>query len=304
MLIGRCGVPAAGSGRLLPSHTLRPVDLLSVIDDARRSKELREMRAPIGKYLLIVLSVAGAAVAAAQAHNPAAVRLNNRGVALMGQQFTQRAEDSFAQAFKQDPKLAQAAINDGIALYTLQKLDAAKKALRQAIALDPKSAQAWYELGLTQHAGNELDAAVASFQHAAALDPHDADSLYFEGACYEETRQFDKAIAVFRKVLAINPLHASAEFGLARSLQRTGHIAEARQHFQRFQHLTSTKIGSPIGLAYGDQGHYSTVRPVKEPETVAAAMISVQLVEEPMLTGKAAAGFTGTGGACMLDTTG
>ena len=222
----------------------------------------------------------------------------------MGQQFTQRAEDSFAQAFKQDPKLAQAAINDGIALYTLQKLDAAKKALRQAIALDPKSAQAWYELGLVQHAGNELDAAVASFEHAAALDPHDADSLYFEGACYEETRQFDKAIAVFRKVLAINPLHASAEFGLARSLQRTGHIADARQHFQRFQHLTSTKIGSPIGLAYGEQGHYSTVRPVKEPETVAAAMIPVQLVEEPMLAGKAAAGFTGTGGACMLDTTG
>jgi tetratricopeptide (TPR) repeat protein len=100
----------------------------------------------------------------------------------------------------------------------------------------------------------------------AALD---ADSLYFEGACYQEMRQFDKAIDVFKKTLEINPLHASAEFGLARALQRTGHTAEAREHFARFQHLTSTKISSALGLSYGEQGHYSTVTAVEEPETIA-----------------------------------
>ena len=52
-----------------------------------------------------------------------AVRTNNRGVAEMGQQFTERAEGSFSAAFKKDPTLAQAAVNDGIALLTLQKLD-------------------------------------------------------------------------------------------------------------------------------------------------------------------------------------
>ena len=81
-----------------------------------------------------------------------AIRLNNRGVALMGQQFTERAAESFAEAFKKDPKLAQAAVNEGIALLTLQKLDEAKEWLRKAIALDPNSAQAWYNLGLAQHA--------------------------------------------------------------------------------------------------------------------------------------------------------
>ncbi len=55
-----------------------------------------------------------------------AVRLNNRGVAQMGQQFTDRAAATFADAFKKDPKLAQAAVNEGIALMTLQKLDEAK----------------------------------------------------------------------------------------------------------------------------------------------------------------------------------
>jgi Flp pilus assembly protein TadD len=232
------------------------------------------------------------------------VRMNNRGVALMGQQFTGRAEETFAEAFKKDPTLAQAAINEGIALLTLQKLNAAEQVLRQAIALDPNSAQAWYNLGLAQRAGNELGAALKSFQRAAALDPRDADSLYFEGSCYAEMQQFDKAIESFKNALEIDPLHASAEFGLARALQRMGRTEEARAHFKRFQRLTSTKIGSPIGLAYGEQGHYSTVTAVKEPEAMQQKMIPVRLMEEPMITGNTRADFTGNGGACMMDTTG
>ncbi len=50
-----------------------------------------------------------------------AVRLNNRGVAEMGQQFTEKAAASFAAAMKRDPKLAQAAINEGIALHDAAK---------------------------------------------------------------------------------------------------------------------------------------------------------------------------------------
>lgn len=235
-----------------------------------------------------------------------AIKLNNRGVALMGQQFTDRAADSFATAFRKDPKLAQAAINEGIATLAQQKLDQAKNWFKKAIAIDPKNPQAWYNLGLAQHAGNELADAVASFQEAVKLDPRDADSWYFEGACYEELRQFDKAIEIFEKTLAINPLHASAEFGLARALQRTGHTAEARGHFARFQHLTSTKISSALGLSYGERGHYSTVTAVEEPETTGRTMISVRLVAQPLVvSGRSdAAPWTTTGGACMIDATG
>ncbi len=246
-----------------------------------------------------------AASCAAQPHYDAeAIRLNNRGVALMGQQFTERAADTFAQAFAKDPKLAQATVNEGIALLALQKLDDAEKWLRKAIALDPDSAQAWYNLGLAQHANNDLPSALASFQRAAAIDPRDVDSLYFEGVCYEEMKQFDKAIAILEHALQVNPLHASAEFVLARSLQRTGHIAEAREHFTIFQHLSSTKISSPIGLSYGEQGHYSTATPVEMPQTVQRTMIPVHLVANSMLSETSAPPFTTTGGACMMDATG
>ncbi|MGA3262974.1 MAG: FG-GAP-like repeat-containing protein [Terracidiphilus sp.] len=252
--------------------------------------------------------MATATAARAQARFDAeAVRLNNRGVAQMGQQFTERAAETFAEAIKKDQTLAQAVINEGIALLYLEKLDEAKKWLQQAIALNPDNAQEWYNLGLAQHAGNELDPALASFQQAVKNDPWDADSYYFEGVCYQEMKQFDKAIAILRKALEINPLHASAEFAMARALQRSGNTADAKVHFQRFQHLTSTKIGAPIGLAYGEQGHYSTALPVEEPETGKRAMIPVRLVAQPMPGApevSLAPTFTATGGACMMDVTG
>jgi Tfp pilus assembly protein PilF len=230
-----------------------------------------------------------------------AVRLNNRGVALMGQQSTQKALDSFAAASKKDPKFAQAAINQAIALLALQRLDESKQRLKQAIAIEPNNAQAWYALGLVQHNGNETEAALDSFKQVAKLNPRDADSYYFEGLCYQELKQYDKATAALEQALKVDPLHASAEFVLARTLQRTGHTAEARQHFQRFQHLTSTKISSAIGQGYGEQGHYSTVTAVEEPETINPAMIPVHLRIRPF---PASGGGKPTGGACMADITG
>jgi tetratricopeptide (TPR) repeat protein len=255
-------------------------------------------------FAIACLTFASLSAVAQVRFDAEAVRLNNRGVALMGQQFTDKAAESFTEAFKKDPKLAQASINEGIALMTLQKLDEAKKSLQTALALNPNSAQAWYNLGLAQHAGNELEPALASFQHAVKIDPRDVDSWYFVGVCYGEMKQYDKAIETFKKALEVNPLHASAEFQLARALQRSGNTAEAKEHFKRFQHLTSTKISAAIGLAYGEQGHYSTVTPIEEPETARHPMIPMKLVAAPIVSGAKSLVSGSNGGACMLDVTG
>ncbi len=256
-----------------------------------------------GAQATLALLLAGAGAAAAQTRlDVEAIKLNNRGVALMGQQFTERAAAAFADAFKRDPKLAQAAINDGIALMALQKLEEAKESLQASIALDPKNPQAWYNLGLTQHADNELEPALASFEKATALDPRDADSYYFAGVCLSEMKRFDEAISMFQKALAITPQHASSEFAIARALQRSGRTPEAKEHFKLFQHMTSTKISAAIGLAYGEQGHYSTVTPVEEPQQHDKVMIPVRLEAQSLLAGKSEANETG--GACMLDVTG
>ena len=240
----------------------------------------------------------------AQMHfDPEAVRLNNRGVAQMGQQFTDRAAASFAQAFEKDSHMAQAEVNEGIALFYLQKLDEAKAALQRGLQIDPANARGWYNLGLVQHAGNELEPCLQSFQHVIAIDPRDADSYYYQGVCYQELKQFDKAIAVLQEALEINPLHASAEFALARALQRSGRAKDAEPHFKRFVHLTSTKVSSALSLSYGEQGHYSTAEPIEQPQTHNAASPAMGYFEpRPMLAPGDSQDLTG--GACLLDVTG
>jgi hypothetical protein len=119
---------------------------------------------------------------------------------------------------------------------------------------------------------------------------------------------------VLKEGLAIQPLHASSEFALARALQALGDKEQAKEDFKLFQHMTSTKISAAIGLAYGEQGHYSTVTPVEEPQARQRAMIPVKLVAEmigrasPIMPQKriinGAPGSSQTGGACMLDVTG
>jgi Tfp pilus assembly protein PilF len=262
---------------------------------------------------LAVVAAATMAAGAQARYDAEAVKINNRGVAQMGQQFTDRAEQSFAEAFKKDPRLAQAAANDGIALLYLQKPDEAIKMLQQAIAIDPNSALAWYNLGLAQHGANDLESALASFQHVVQIDPRDVDSFYFTGVCYRDLKQYDKAIEYFKKALAIEWLHASSEFALAQVLQRSGRTAESKEHFKLFQHMSSTKISAPIGLAYGERGHYSTVAAVMEPEASPKAMIPVKMTAQPILSPVSKArpgaptsseGWTTTGGACMMDAAG
>ena len=176
---------------------------------------------------LLLLTWATTICGAQKRYDAEAVRLNNRGVAQMGQQFTERAADQFAEAFKKDPKLAQAAINEGIALLTLQKVDEARRLCGRPLrsirpARRPGTTWAWRNMPATNWSrAGQLSAGGKDRSARCGL-------LLFRGACYQEMKQFDKAIAIFKQALAVNPLHASAEFGLARALQRTGHTAEAR----------------------------------------------------------------------------
>jgi tetratricopeptide (TPR) repeat protein len=256
--------------------------------------------------IAVYFSCALAHMSSAQARfDSEAVRLNNRGVAQMNQQLAERAETSFADAFKRDPKLAQAAINDGIALFYLQRLDEAKAALEKGVALAPSNARGWYNLGLVERGRNEVQPSLESFQHVVAIDPEDADSYYYEAVCYQQLKQFDKAVAVLEKAIEANPQHASSEFALARVLQRLGRPKEAEPHFTRFTHLTSAKISNAIGLSYGEQGHYSTVEPVAEPQFSSGTVVAGQLGSfEPRQISLHAKEAGLTGGACLLDVTG
>jgi len=239
-----------------------------------------------------------------------AARLNNLGVAYMNQQLFEKALKAFEQAAALDPKFQIGQMNQGIALLNLGRVDAARQFLEQAVKQNPRDPHAWYNLGMLEKNSANSAAAVDAFRHVTEIDPNDADTWYFLGASYAQNKRYPEAIDAFQHALKLNSLHASAEFGLSRAYQQSADLTHAREHLTRFQYITQNKLGSPISLAYGEQGKYSLAE--ESPETVQKIppQIPVRFVDvtesaglqtkSSALDAKDLASYLGPG-ACFLD---
>jgi tetratricopeptide (TPR) repeat protein len=237
-------------------------------------------------------------------------RLNNLGVAYMNQQLFEKALKAFEQAATLDPNFKIALMNEGVALLNLGRVDPARHFLEQAVKQNRDDPHAWYNLGMLEKNSANSHAAVDAFRRVTEIDPNDADTWYFLGASYAQSKQYPEAIDAFQHALKLNPLHASAEFGLSRAYQQSADLTHAREHLVRFQYVTQNKLGSPISLAYGEQGKYSLAEESPEVIQKVPPQIPVQFVdvtEQAGLLTKAAAGsakdlasYFGPG-ACFLD---
>jgi len=240
---------------------------------------------------------------------PEAARLNNLGAAYMNQQSFEKALKNFEEAAKLDPKLEIARVNQGVALLNLGRIEAAQPLLEQAVKTDPRDPHAWYNLGLLAKNTGDVPTAIEAFRHVTEIDANDPDTWYFLGAVYSQNKQYSDAIAAFQHALKLNPFHASAQFGLSRAYQQSGDFAQARDNLTRFQYITQKKLGTPISLAYGEQGKYSLAEespaaPPKVPEQVKVQFVDVTgkagLITKAAPANDDLASWLGPG-ACFLD---
>jgi len=272
------------------------------------------MNLKISAAIIATLAAAGGVLTSASQPKPfEAARLNNLGVAYMNQQLFEKALKEFQQAAEADPKFVIARLNEGVAYLNLQKIDDAKAALEEALKQDPKNPNAWYSIGLLAKNTGDAQDAIEAFKHVTEIDPTDADTWYFVGTAYAQAKQFAQAIEAFEHALKINPLHASAEFGLSRAYQQSGEADHAREHLRRFQYITQNKYGSPMSLAYGEQGQYSRalespLMPLKPPAQIKVQFVDVTkeagIVGNPVPAGpNTYQGFPNYlgNGACFLD---
>ena len=247
----------------------------------RIMRSIRVLMMLLGLLLVALFAAAPyrAADTDANARIAEASRLNNIGVAYMNQQLFEKALKSFEAASAQDPKMEVAKINRGVALLNLQRVDEAKALLEDVVKRDPKDAHAWYNLGLFYKNTNDTDSAVAAFKHVVDIDPIDADSWYSLGTAYAQAKQYPPAIESFEHALKLNPLHASAEFGISRAYQQSGDGDHAHEHLKKFQYIKDNKLGSPMSLAYGEQGKYSRAEESAGAMATVPAAIPVKFVD-------------------------
>jgi tetratricopeptide (TPR) repeat protein len=237
-----------------------------------------------------------------------AARLNNIGVAYMNQQLFEKGLKAFEEAAAKDPNLKVTTLNRGVALLNLQRIDDAKALLQRAARDDPKDPHPWYSLGLYYKNSDSPQAGVDAFRRVTELDPNDADAWYFLGSTYSQLKQFPEAIEAFQHALKIDPLHASAQFGLSRTYQQSGQADLAREGLKKFQYITQNKLGSPISLAYGEQGKYSRAEESPVAVEKVGAAIPVRFVDVteqaglPVKYPKSQEPLSSSGnGACFVD---
>ncbi len=267
---------------------------------------------------VFLLTLINAFVGATSPSDPQdAARLNNIGVAYMNQQLFEKGLKAFEEAAAKDPNLNVTTLNRGVALLNLQRVDEAKALLQKAAQDDPKDPHPWYNLGLYYKNSDSPQAAIDAFRGVTEIDPNDADAWYFLGSTHAQLKQYPEAIEAFEHALKIDPLHASAQFGLSRAYQQSGQAEKAREGLKKFQYITQNKLGTPISLAYGEQGKYSRAEesPVAVEKVLAAIPVKfVDVTSEAGLSGvvekrhaKGAADYprnmieSAGPGACFLD---
>jgi tetratricopeptide (TPR) repeat protein len=217
----------------------------------------RPFRARVWAAAAVLVAAASGGWAAFQTADARenAYRENNRGVALLEQYNYADAAAAFRRALTIAPELSIARVNLAIALLYDGNAEAGATAAQAAAAL-PNSPHAHYVAGLAARTRGDNDAAIAAFRRVVELDKTDAGSRINLGQMLSQQRSYAEAAALFREALASEPFNATAAYGLATALTRSGSADEGRAAMQRFETLRDAPYAVTYAQTYLSQGRY------------------------------------------------
>jgi tetratricopeptide (TPR) repeat protein len=244
---------------------------------------------------------AGAVQPQPGADREAAYRANNIGVARLEQYDYEAAVTSFQDALRIAPDLALARLNLAIAFFYGGKPDAARPEA-EAAAAKLASPHAQYLLGLIARVQDRPEDAVGAFQKALEIDPTDVGTRVNLGQVYTQQRQYPQAIALLREAVSAEPYNATAAYGLAMALTRSGDPTGPAA-MQRFEALRGTPYARTYSQTYLEQGQYAEALASTgaEPDLVDAAPPAVTFTDAAPDVLRSAAATTPGGSVVLVD---
>jgi tetratricopeptide (TPR) repeat protein len=170
--------------------------------------------------------------------NPAQARAYlEKGRELYRNDEDSQAAESFQQALKLDPNLAEAHFRLGLAYEALDKAEEAEAAYKKAVETykvqlehNPHDAEAHYNLGQTYAALHLYSEAVREYRQATRLKEDDTDIYYDLGTALTRLAQYDEAVAAFTKSLDIDPENFRAQDGLEEAREGVKRIKAGKKH--------------------------------------------------------------------------
>jgi tetratricopeptide (TPR) repeat protein len=149
----------------------------------------------------------------------------------------EKAVETFQQALKLDPELAEAHFRLGLAFDAVGKEQEAEDAYKKAIEkykkfLDEnsKDAEAHYNMGQAYAGLHLYSEAVREYRQATRLKDDDADMFYDLGTALTKLAQYDEAASAFSKSLEIDPENYRAEDGLEEAREGVQRIRAGKKH--------------------------------------------------------------------------
>src|SRR5438132_8300448 len=163
--------------------------------------------------------------------------LVDKGKDLYQDNQDKQAAESFQQAIKLNPDLAEAHFRLGLAYNALERKPEAEESLKKSIALykkttesDPKDADALFNLGEAYSILHLDEEAARAFRQVTKLRPNDEEAFYQLGATQTRLARYEEAATAFSKALEIDPDDYRASEALDNAREGTKRIKEGKKH--------------------------------------------------------------------------
>nr|VFK24329.1 MAG: Tetratricopeptide (TPR) repeat [Candidatus Kentron sp. MB]VFK34295.1 MAG: Tetratricopeptide (TPR) repeat [Candidatus Kentron sp. MB]VFK76635.1 MAG: Tetratricopeptide (TPR) repeat [Candidatus Kentron sp. MB] len=213
----------------------------------------------------------GKDVSAAFIPSAQAIRINNRGVALMGRFEYEAASDAFADLTAKYPNWREARLNLAIAILNRQRQGDEQAALAladQVLIENPTHPRAHYIAGLLRLYLSSPQEAREHFAKVVEADPADAYAAYYLGQCLAQQSEPEQALVQYRRSLDLDPYLRSAAYGAFQALQQLGRRDEAREFVRQYQRLATNPRARLAEFKYTRMGPKAEARAagVAQPE--------------------------------------
>lgn len=149
----------------------------------------------------------------------------------------EQAVQSFQEALKLDPDLAEAYFRLALAYEALRKREESEAEYKKAVESYKKyladhedDSEAHYDLGQTYAGLGQYSEAIREYRLATKLKQDDPDIYYDLGVAHTKLAQYDAAAAAFSKSLEIDPENYRAQDGLDEAKEGIKRIRTGRKH--------------------------------------------------------------------------
>jgi predicted Zn-dependent protease len=162
---------------------------------------------------------------------------------------SEQALASFDEALRLDPSHRKSLLNSARVLLDTGRPREAQDRIQRAMALEPLSAEGLRLLGRARYEQKQIPEAIDAYQRAIALDERDVWAMNNLGLIYIQQDRSDLALPVLARAVELRSDSPVFQNNLGTALERSGHLAAAKQAYEAAVEADSTYAKASASLA-------------------------------------------------------